>query len=230
LSDFAGKTVLITGAARGIGFATAQAFLSAGTRVAICSRDPARLARAEASLRPLGELFALPADVSDRGAVQRFVQQALARFHAIDVLVNNAGVVWSGDFAAEDAASMDGVIDVNVKGVMYVAREVLPGMLARGRGVIVNVSSGAGLTGFAGLVSYCTSKFAVVGFTASLDAEVRERGVRVYAICPGRVATDMQAQYSGHRIGLAPEAVAGRIVRLAGDHPGARTGSCVTLS
>lgn len=230
MNDCAGKTVVITGAARGIGFATAQAFLSAGARVAICSRDPGSLQRAEAKLRPLGELFALPADVRDCAAVQRFVQQALARFHAIDVLVNNAGVVWSGDFATGDAAGMDEVIDVNVKGVMYVTREVLPGMLARGRGVIVNVSSGAGLTGFAGLVSYCTSKFAVVGFTESLDAEVRERGVRVYALCPGRVATDMQAQYSGHRIGLAPEVVAERIVRLAGEHPGARSGGCVTLS
>jgi 3-oxoacyl-[acyl-carrier protein] reductase len=230
VSELAGRTVLVTGAARGIGLATAQAFLSAGARVAICSRDPSSLRRAEGQLRPLGEVFAAPADVRDRGAVHRFVQQTLARVGRLDVLVNNAGVAWTGEFAVQGHDSVDEIIDVNVKGVLHVTREVLPGMLERGSGVIINLSSGAGQSGFPGLASYCASKFAVVGFTEALDLEVRDKGVRVYALCPGRVATDMQVQYSGRRIGLAPEAVAERIVRLAGPHPGARTGTCVTLS
>jgi 3-oxoacyl-[acyl-carrier protein] reductase len=225
-----GRTVLVTGGSRGIGFATAQAFLDAGANVAVCSRHPESLRAAEKKLHPHGRLFALVADVADPAAVNRWVQQALARFHQVDVLVNNAGVAWSGDFAVEDEASIAEVIDVNVKGVLYVTRAVLPHMLARRQGTIINLSSGAGLDGFAGLSSYCASKFAVVGFSESLDLEVRDRGVRVIAVCPGRVATDMQVQYSGKRIGIPPETVAERIVHLASEHSGAHGGRCITIS
>jgi len=177
----------------------------------------------------LGEVLAVPADVADCKQLTALVRSARKHVGPVDVLVNNAGTAWFGDFVDEDYASMDAVIDVNVKGVMHLTRMVLPEMLERGAGVIVNVASGAGLSGFAGLVSYCASKFAVVGFTEALDLEVRECGVRVYAVCPGRVATDMQKRYSGHKVGMPPERVAERIVQLAGAMPGAKTGSCVTL-
>lgn len=124
---------------------------------------------------------------------------------------------------------MGAVIDVNTKGVMYMARAVLPSMQARRSGVIINISSGAGLAGFRDLVSYCTSKFGVVGFTESLDTEVRDYGIRVDGLCPGRVATDMQVHYAGARIGMAPEIVAKRLLALAGPHPRAKTGTCVTI-
>jgi 3-oxoacyl-[acyl-carrier protein] reductase len=111
---------------------------------------------------------------------------------------------------------------------MLVTRATLPIMLEHG-GVIVNVASGAGLSGFPDLVSYCASKFGVVGFTESLHREVGSAGVRVYGLCPGKVATDMQVLYSGARVGMAPEKVAERILRLAGAHPGARPGRCEVL-
>jgi 3-oxoacyl-[acyl-carrier protein] reductase len=116
-----------------------------------------------------------------------------------------------------------------VKGVLYTTRAVLPHMLEHGSGVIINISSGAGLSGFAGITTYSASKFAVVGFTEALDHEVRDRGIKVYGLCPGRVATDMQQAYAGKKIGMPPEQVAKRIVELAGTRPRARTGTCVTL-
>ena len=220
---------LITGGSRGIGLATARVFLEQGYRVAICGRRRDTLDAAEHELAALGEVLAVAADVCHVDQVQGLVEAVLTRFGPIDVLVNNAGIVWVGEFAQQDYASIEAVIDVNIKGVMYPARAVLPGMLVRRRGVIINVSSGAGLAGFRELVSYCTSKFGVVGFTESLDQELRAHGIRVYGLCPGRVATDMQVQYSGARIGLAPDAIARRLLELAGPQPRATTGTCVTV-
>lgn len=209
------KSVIVTGSSRGIGLTTAQAFLDAGARVAICARDPSRLGKAAAHLHAGERLLARVADVSDFVHVQSFVEQATSAFGPVEVLVNNAGLAHVGPFAEEPVESIGNVIDVNLKGLMYVTRAVLPSMLARGSGVIVNVSSGAGLAGFPQIVSYCATKFGVVGFTEGLDEEVRAYGVRVYVLCPGRVATDMQAQYSGAKVGIAPERVAQRILDLA---------------
>jgi 3-oxoacyl-[acyl-carrier protein] reductase len=224
------QVVLITGASRGIGLAAAEAFFAQGARLAVCARDASRLGAAESALRGRGEVFARAVDVRDADQVRDFVRGVEACFGRIDVLVNNAGVLSHGPFAAEDYAAMDAEIDVNVKGVLFVTRAVLPGMLAREDGAIINVASGAGLTGFAELASYCASKFAVVGFTESLDQEVRGRGVYVCAVCPGRVATDMQLQYAGRKIGIPPSQVAERIVTLALDRPGSKRGKCVAVS
>ena len=170
-------TVLITGASRGIGFATAQAFLARGARVAYCARDPGRLAESERELAAFGEVWAQLADVRTFDTVSEFVSAACERFGDIDVLINNAGVLCSGPFAQEDPNSLAELIDVNVKGVLHMTRAVLPTMLARGSGVVINIASGAGLDGFADLAAYCASKFAVVGFSESLDLEVTRQGV-----------------------------------------------------
>ena len=221
--------VLITGGSRGIGLATARAFLEQGYRAAICGQRRDALDAAQRELSGFGEVLPVVADVSAAAQAQDLVEAVVSRFGILDVLVNNAGILWVGEFAEEDYESMDRLIDVNVKGVRYVARAALPVMRERRSGVIINVSSGAGLTGFPDLVSYCTSKFAVVGFTESLAAEVKDQGIRVYGLCPGRVATDMQVQYSGARTGMAPEVVARRLLALAGSRPRAKSGSCVTL-
>jgi len=151
------------------------------------------------------------------------------RFGTVDVLVNNAGRASVGRFAEEEPASIDAVIDVNVKGVLYATRVVLPHMLQQGRGVIISVSSGAGLTGFPEIVTYCASKFAVVGFTEALAQELRGTGVQVYGLCPGRVATDMQQQYSGRKVGMPPERVAEAILQLAGRCPPVASGRSMPL-
>lgn len=229
MKSLAGARVIVTGASRGIGLATVEAFLGEGARLALCARDPRRLGAVAERLSQVGEVFAQAFDIRDGARVERFVNDCAARWGGIDVLVNNAGVLWTGPFVEQDYASLEAVIDSNVKGVMYAARAVLPHMLSQGGGVIVNIASGAGLTGFADLAAYSASKFAVVGFTESLDSEVGGAGVRVYALCPGRVATDMQREYSGAKLGMPPGQVAARIVRLAAGGSGDATGRCLPL-
>jgi len=226
---FAARVILVTGGSRGIGFATAQAFLQQGARVAICGLDAARLATAEKALTAWGTIYAAVADVGDPVQVSDLVESTRRQLGEIDVLVNNAGRLWSGPFAEQPPDTIDEMLDSNVRGVMIMTRTVLPGMLARGSGVIVNVASGAGLTGFAGLAAYCASKFAVVGFTAALAEELRESGVRIYAVCPGSVDTDMQREYSGQRAGMAPGRVAEKILALAGPRPPVRPGRCLEI-
>lgn len=212
---FRGKTVIVTGGSRGIGFATARAFVAAGARVAICARDPARLQEARARINAAEGIVACAVDVSDPRQVEAFIDEATAALGPVDVLVNNAGIAYVGPFVKQSAESIGAVVDVNLKGVMYMTRGVLPAMIARRGGTIVNVSSGAGLSGFRDIVSYCAAKFGVVGFSQALDEEARGAGVRIYALCPGAVATDMQVQYSGAKVGMAPEKVAQRILELA---------------
>lgn len=228
--DFAGQVALITGGSRGIGLATAQAFLEKGAKVAVCAKNPEHLEAVEKDLRRVGEIETVCADVRDMIQMQNFVDRAHGRFGRIDVLINNAGRVTSGQFADQPPESIDEIIDVNLKGVLHATRAVLPVMLEQESGVIVNVSSGAGLTGFAGLVTYCASKFGVIGFTESLSREVLIHGIRVYAVCPGRVATDMQQEYSGRRQGMPPERVADKILRLAGRKPPVDPGKCLPVS
>ena len=228
--DFSGQVAVITGGSRGIGLATARLFLDRGAKVAICARNPENLQAAEKKLGRAGEIEAVLADVRDISQIQNFIDRAHERFGRIDVLVNNAGRVTSGQFADQPLESIDEIIDVNLKGVLYSTRAVLPVMLAQQSGVIVSVSSGAGLAGFAGLVTYCASKFGVTGFTESLSREVLIHGIRVYAVCPGRVATEMQQEYSGRRQGMPPERVADKILRLAGRKPPVDPGKCLTVS
>ncbi|MGH8524790.1 MAG: SDR family oxidoreductase [Gammaproteobacteria bacterium] len=227
--DRAAQVVIVTGGSRGIGLATARAFLEQGARVGICGFDPERLLEAHKALEGLGEVETVVADVRFIGQIQAFVDRVIDRFETADVLVNNAGRASVGRFAEEEPGSIDSVVDVNVKGVLYATRVVLPHMLRQGRGVIINVSSGAGLTGFPEIVTYCASKFAVVGFTEALAQELRGTGVQVYGLCPGRVATDMQQQYSGRKIGMPPERVAEAILQLAGRCPPVASGCCMPL-
>lgn len=226
-AELHGKIVIVTGGSRGIGFATAQAFLGAGARVAICARDPACLKEAESRLGGGQRLLARAADVSDAAQVWAFVDEVVRVLGPVEVLVNNAGIASVGPFAKQPAESISAVVDVNLKGVMYVTRAVLPVMIARREGAIVNISSGAGLSGFPDIVSYCATKFGVVGFSEALDQEVLGSGVRVHALCPGAVATDMQVQYSGAKVGMPPEKVARRILELAVNQRGVRQRRCV---
>jgi len=221
--------VLVTGGSRGIGFATAQAFLRQGARVAICGRNATRLAEAEKRLAESGTVLARVADVGDCTQARELTDVTRRQLGEIDVLVNNAGSLWSGPFAEQPPETIDAVLAGNVNGAMYMTRAALPAMLARGSGVIINVASGAGLTGFAGLATYCASKFAVVGFTAALAEELRGSGVRAYAVCPGSVDTDMQLEYSGRRMGMPAARVAEKILALAGPRPPIRPGRCLEI-
>lgn len=186
-----GKSALITGASRGIGLAIAQRLGQLGARIAICGRDQNAIEAATTRLRGQGiDAFGLSADVSRSDDVSLLVEKSLARFKSIDFLVNNAGTGRFGpvqDFAESD---WDTVLDTNLKGVFLVSRAVVPSMISRGSGHIVNISSLAGKNFFPGGGLYCASKWGLLGLTYCMGEDLRTHGIRVTAVCPGSVATE----------------------------------------
>lgn len=212
------SVALITGASRGIGFAVAEAFAAVGYGLALCARDGARLALSARKFAGIAH-YAEVCDVTDAAQVQAFVEGTQDRLGRIDVLVNNAGVAWAGEFIQQSISSIAAQVDVNLKGLMFMTRTVAPLMCAQGSGVVINVSSGAGVDGIEGLAAYGASKFGVVGFTEALAQELAPYNVHAYAVCPGRVATDMQEQVSGARVGMDSSRVARLVLRLAAERP-----------
>jgi len=185
------SVAIVTGGSSGIGLAIGQALARAGSRVALCARSPDRLAAPIAQLQHEGhQVFGQACDVRDRNSVTDFVAAARETFGAIDVLVNNAGVGYLRPLLELADTEIDEVLAVNVRGMFNLTRAVLPEMLSRGTGHVVNIASLAGKNGFAGGTVYAASKHAVLGFGRSLMMEVRNRGVRVLTICPGSVSTD----------------------------------------
>jgi len=214
------RVALITGAGRGIGRATAEAFAAEGYTVVLAEILPALGRRTERALKRKGaRAFFLPADVADPVSVGKTVRAALRRFGRLDCLVNNAGVLRAGELANLAIADLDRMLRVNLRGPLLLARAVVPIMLRQGSGAIINVASQLGKFGAADYVTYCASKFGVVGFTEALAAELAGTGIRVWAVCPGLVDTRMarQAGVSRRERGglIRPETVARAIVDLA---------------
>jgi len=188
-----GKTVLITGASRGIGQAAARAFAAAGANVILTARSVDAL---ETLAGEIGErALALPCDVADNDAVVGVVEKTIAHFGGVDVLINNAGMIEPiSHFAVTDPDAFSRTIDVNLKGVFYGMRAVLPHMIARGGGTIINISSGAAYGPTEGWPTYNASKAGALMLTRSGDHENRNKGVRVLGLSPGTVATQMQRE------------------------------------
>jgi NAD(P)-dependent dehydrogenase (short-subunit alcohol dehydrogenase family) len=211
---------MITGAGRGIGRATAEAFAAAGHAVVIAEVQPALGRRAAHALRAHGaEVLALVTDVTRPASVRRAVAAARSRFGRIDCLVNNAGVLTVGPLARLAEGALERMLAVNLRGPLLATRAVLPAMLGRRSGAIVNVASLLGRTGAGDYATYCATKFGVVGFTEALGEELRGTGVGVWAVCPGLVDT-MMARKTGITAGersrlIRPESVARVIVDLA---------------
>ncbi|MFZ0332649.1 MAG: SDR family NAD(P)-dependent oxidoreductase [Candidatus Acidiferrales bacterium] len=190
-SSLAGKTALVTGASRGIGLAIAQRLGQLGARIALCGRHQDTLDAACARLRDEAiDALALTADVSHSDQVASLIEKTLARFGAIDFLINNAGTGRFGPVQEFTETDWDAVLDTNLKGVFLVSRAVAPSMISRGHGHIVNISSLAGKNSFAGGSIYCASKWGLLGLTFCMAEDLRAHGIRVTAICPGSVATD----------------------------------------
>lgn len=185
--ELEGAVVAITGGARGIGLATAKRFVAAGARVCIGDLD---LAAAEAAALALGErAHAYALDVADRGSFERFVSTIEAEQGPIEVLVNNAGVMPSGRFLDESDAAERAAMSINHRGTSLGMKLVLPRMIGRGRGHVVNVASMAGKIEIAGLASYVASKHAVVGLSAAVREELIGSGVTLSTVLPGAVRT-----------------------------------------
>lgn len=191
--DMTGKTALITGASRGIGAAAARAFADAGANVALVARSTTEIAEIAGEIGD--KAIAISCDVSRYDEVLRAVEVTTETFGAIDVLINNAGVVNPiGHLQDTDPDSWGKTIDINVKGVMYGLHTVMPQMIARGGGTIINISSGAAHGPVEGWSAYCSSKAAVYMLTRAADKEARDKGIRVLGLSPGTVATEMQRE------------------------------------
>lgn len=186
-----GKTAVVTGASRGIGRAIAAELASLGSRLVISARRADALEAARQELERSGaEVRAVPADVRDRRQCDRLIHDALDACGQVDILVNNAGV---GHFAPLHELGDDDwerVIATNLRSVFYCSRAVIPHMLERRTGHIINISSLAGKNGIPGGGVYCASKFGVMGLTYSMAEELRGYGIRVAVVCPGSVLTE----------------------------------------
>ena len=210
--SLAGRVALVTGGAQGIGRETAAALVAAGVRVAIGDVDGALVRETARELG--GGTLGLDLDVTDRESFARFIAAAEAEFGAPDILINNAGIMLIGPFLEEDDAATRRLVDVNVHGVLNGMKLVLPGMVERGRGHLVNLSSSLGRTGLSNAVTYCGSKFFVYGASEAVRAELRGTGVDVTCVMPGQVRTDLSAGLADSRAArdVGPEEVAAEIL------------------
>lgn len=188
--DLAGSVVLITGGSRGLGLVLARQLADQGARLAICARDPEELKRAREELEARGaEVLAVACDVSRPDEVDRLVATVHRDYGAIDGLINSAGVIQVGPMEDLTRADFEEALNVNFWGAYNTTMAALPDMRERGRGRIVNIGSIGGKVAVPHFLSYTVSKFAVVGFSQGLRAELAKDGIRVTTVCPGMMRT-----------------------------------------
>ncbi len=222
MARFDGQTVLVTGASKGIGLATAEHFASLGARVGMVSRN--REALDAAAQRIAGDTHVVAADLSDSAECARAVDEVVAALGPVDVLISCAGVLHRDFVEDVKPAEFEETWRLHVGAALWLAQRVLPGMRERRRGAIVLVSSELGLIGGPSYASYCTSKWGVVGLAEVLYHELAGSGVHACAVCPGDVRTDqMRGEIAWGPTGgatlekaMAPERVAAAIAAAAG--------------
>ncbi|HEY9864736.1 MAG TPA: SDR family oxidoreductase [Candidatus Obscuribacterales bacterium] len=215
------KRALITGASSGIGRATALAFAKAGIDIALVSRQKERLEAVATEARNLGvEAQAFPLDLAKVEQVHAQIDSIVAAFGPVNILVNNAGMGYTGDLIETSLADWQKVIDLNLTSVFQCIKGVLPGMRDQGSGTIINIVSIAGLQAFPNWGAYCVSKFGLMALSKTLNMEERAHGIRVTALCPGSVNTPIwdsetvNADFDRSAM-LTPEIVAESILYVA---------------
>ena len=236
------KTAIVTGSGRGIGKETAILLSKMGLNVVICSRTQKEI---DSTVKEIKEtikstkqgdgtitaakedsILGIKCDVSKASEIDYVVKSTIENFRSIDILVNNAGIVYVKKLIDTSEKEWDETIDINLKGAFLFSKAVLPFMIKNGYGVIINVSSGAGKTGFPDISAYCASKFGMIGLTESLAWEVENYNIKVMAICPGEVDTKMQHDvdldyYKKNKDKmLKPNQVAERIIDMIFDYKG----------
>src|SRR5215211_7501633 len=199
--SIAGQVVLITGGSRGLGLKLAETFLSEGCKVAICARDATELERARASLESRGAVFAVECDVCDRVDVRRLIESVTNHYGRIDILINNAGIIQVGPLDVVTIGDFEQAMDTMFWGTLYPTLAVLPQMRTRQAGRIVNITSIGGKISMPHMLPYGAAKFAAVGFSEGLRAEVEADGIAVTTVVPGEMRTGSyrQALFTGNR-------------------------------
>jgi len=198
--DLQNQVVLITGGSRGLGFLLAREFARAGARVAFCGRDPEQLRKAQEELELTGhDVYPVRCDVSDRDQVERMIDDVTQYHGRIDILINNAGIMEVGPIQTMDLENFERAMKVMFWGPLYAIHSVLPSMLARKNGTIVNITSIGGKISFPHLLPYSAAKFALVGLSEGLQAEVKNQGVNVITVVPGfmRTGSYLQGFFAG---------------------------------
>lgn len=230
--DVSGKTVIVTGSGRGIGKAIAALLANEGAKVVVTARKRFEIDQVRDNIKSAGgNAISIPADVTNSESVKDLVHTTIEEYGSVDVLVNNAGTSIRKLFIDTEEEEFDKVMDANVKGVFLCCREVLPHMVSKRDGVVINISSGAGKSGFPELSAYCASKFAVNGLTESLAKEVLDYNVRVYGVCPGSTNTSLYRNLFPERAqGLTkPEKVAESVLKVCKEGFRQRPGKCMDV-
>lgn len=222
MRNFLDRTVVITGAASGMGRAYAEAFARRGSRLGLCDVDADRLsALSDRLAAEIGadRIFARVLDVSDEGAVAGFAEAVREALGPAHVVLNNAGIGGAGQpFYTMESAVFERTVRVNFDGVVYVTRAFLPHMVARGEGALVNVSSVFGLIGPPNATDYAATKFAVRGFTEALMAEFYGSDVQIHCLHPGGIRTDIAAgsgneRFAAEKLITPPEDIVAHVIR-----------------
>ena len=212
------KKAIVTGGSRGLGKATALAFAKEGIDIAITGRNEATLKETVALIKAEGvNAYYSVFDVANYDDTKQGIDSLIEKMGTIDILVNNAGIAAIGSFLEMDVAQWTSMIQTNVLGMYYVTKEVLPHLIEKNEGDIINISSTAGLNGNANISAYSASKFAVIGMSESLMKEVRKNNIRVVTLTPSTIESDMTvdlgiAQKNSEDTVLQPEDFAELIV------------------
>lgn len=240
----ANRTAIITGASRGIGYAVADAFLREGAKVALCGSRPATAEQAADRLRvlyPAAELLPFGVDMADTAAIRQLIEAVKTAWGHVDILVNNAGITAAAALTDTTDEQFEEILRVNLTGVFKCTREAAAVMREQGAGCIINTSSLVGLYGGTHQAAYAASKFGVNGLTKSSAKELGPYGIRVNAVAPGVVSTDMVAQTVSDEslarlraltpLGrtAAPAELAGAYVYLASDDASFTTGAVLSV-
>ena len=206
--DMQGAVVVITGGSRGIGAAMASSFSAAGASVTIISRNADELATTAEDIQALG----IVGDVRHRVDCERMIDEVVAQYGRVDILINNAGVAVNKPFTETTESEYDAIMDTNVKGVFLMTAAAM----AYHPRMIVTISSAAGKAGYPGLSVYCASKFAILGFMQSIAQETH---AKVYSVLPGPVDTRMYQELFDERARIKPEQIADAVVSLCQEEP-----------
>ncbi|AKB80877.1 3-oxoacyl-[acyl-carrier protein] reductase [Methanosarcina barkeri 3] len=227
--SLAGQTALVTGGSKGIGRAICLALAKEGANIIIASRNESEIKETMDKLKEMGsKSLAIQADVRSEEDVRRLISMTIDKCGKLDILINNAGVAYKRRLEETTLEEYEKIIDTNLKGVFLCTKYAIPYIRESKNGKIINISSVGGLHGLPEFSVYCASKFGVNGITESIASEL-EGEIKVYAVCPGAVDTDMYRSLFSNRPSLKPEHIAEKVLELASPDSKVTSGKIIEI-